>query len=169
MQLSSSRTTTPAETRGRTAEDLADPAGAGGPAGLAQAGNSHLTLASVPAWRHRLVLTGKLDHRTAVELEDEIECLCEEGVAMLTVDLRRLDAIDPAGAKAIALQGTACKRRGRGFAVVPGSLAIHRALAEAGAESLLTDDPGATGVLRLSSSAPEDSPPSTSTVMVKDL
>ena len=50
----------------------------------------HLTLASAPVWRHKLILTGKLDHRSAPELEEEIECLCQEGVTILTLDLRQL-------------------------------------------------------------------------------
>jgi hypothetical protein len=50
----------------------------------------HLTLASAPVWRHELTLTGTLDHRSAAELEEEIECLCQEGVTILTLDLRQL-------------------------------------------------------------------------------
>ncbi len=53
-----------------------------------------LTLASTPVWRHKLILTGKLDHRSAPELEEEIECLWQEGVTILTLDLRQLDEID---------------------------------------------------------------------------
>jgi anti-anti-sigma factor len=101
------------------------------------------TLASEPAWRHKLILTGKLDHRSASELEDEIECLCEEGVATLTLDLRQLDTIDSTGINAIVRRGAVCKMRGHGFVVVPGSGAILRALAEAGATDLLTPDPSA--------------------------
>ena len=101
---------------------------------------SHLTLADRPVWRHRLVLTGKLDYRSASELEEEIECLCEEGVTILTLDLRQLDAIDPTGATAIAFCGAACRKRGRDLAVIPGARIIHRALTEAGATDLLTLD-----------------------------
>jgi anti-anti-sigma factor len=129
----------------------------------------HLTLASTPVWRHKLVLTGRLNHRTAVELKDEIECLCEEGVTILTLDLRQLAAIDSVGAKTIALHDVACKRRGRDFAVVPGSPVIHRVLAEAGVESLRASDPGETGVLRPATEASGGSPPDTSTVMIKNL
>ncbi len=129
----------------------------------------YLTLASEPVWRHKLILTGRLDHRTVVEFEDEIECLCEEGVTSLTLDLRQLDAIDSVGARAIASHGAACKGRGRDFAVVPGSPVVHRALAEASAESLLAVDPGKTSALRLGTSASASSLHDTSTVMIKNL
>ena len=111
----------------------------------------HLTLASTPVWRHKLILTGKLDYRSAPELEEEIECLCQEGVTILTLDLRQLDAIDSTGATVIAFRGAACKRRGHDFAVIPGSRIIHRALAEAGATDLLTLDPNESVVRRFSS------------------
>jgi anti-anti-sigma factor len=97
----------------------------------------NLTLASTPVWRHRLILTGKLDYRSASEVEEEIECLCQEGVTNLTLDLRQLDAIDPTGATVVAFCGAACRRRGHDFAVIPGSREIHGALTEAGATDLL--------------------------------
>jgi anti-anti-sigma factor len=158
-------------TQDGTAEVLAHPVSIGDRAGRAQAvpDRPHLALASSPVWRHKLILTGRLDHRTVVELEDEIECLCEEGVTILTLDLRQLDAIDSVGAKTIALHGVACKRRGRDFAVVPGSPIVHRALAEAGAESLLAGDSGEAGVLRLATRALDSSPGDTATVMIKNL
>lgn len=116
-------------------------AGAGG-ADLSVATHSrpHLTLASMPAWRHRLILTGKLDHRSASELEEEVDCLCQEGVTILTLDLRQLDAIDPTGAMVIAFCGAACRRRGHDFAVITGSRVIRRVLTEAGVTDLLTPD-----------------------------
>jgi anti-anti-sigma factor len=100
----------------------------------------HLTLASARIWRHTLILTGKLDYRSAPELEDEIECLCQEGVTNLTLDLRRLDEIDSTGVAVITFRSALCKRRGHDFAVIPGSLVIHRALAETGATDLLTPE-----------------------------
>jgi anti-anti-sigma regulatory factor len=113
-----------------------------GEANLSVAAHSrpNLTLASTPVWRHRLILTGKLDYRSASEVEEEIECLCQEGVTILTLDLRQLDAIDPIGATVVAFCGAACRRRGHDFAVIPGSRVIHGALSEAGATDLLTLD-----------------------------
>jgi anti-anti-sigma regulatory factor len=168
---SSSTAITMGNQNGTTAEVLAHAVSVGDRAGREPAVHArpHLTLASAPVWRHKLILTGSLDRRTVIELEDEIECLCEEGVTILTLDLRQLDTIDPAGAKAIASHGAECRRRGHDFAVVPGSPIIHHALAEAGAESLLADDPGATGVLCLATRASDSSPHDTSTVMIKDL
>ncbi len=129
----------------------------------------HLTLASRLAWRHRLILTGKLDHRTAPELEEEIECLCEEGVTMLTLDLRQLDEIDSAGATVVAFRGAACKSQGHDFAVISGSSAVHRALAEAGATDLLTLEPSESVVRRFSSRSSDGFFSDRSTTMVTNL
>jgi anti-anti-sigma factor len=129
----------------------------------------HLTLASAPVWRHKLILTGRLDHRSAAEVEEEIECLCQEGVTILTLDLRQLDAIDAAGARTIAFRGTLCRRRGHDFAVIPGSSAIHRALTEAGAADLLAPDPDETVVRRFSSRPPDGPLPDRSTATIKNL
>lgn len=150
---------------------LAHPLTIGDRTGRAQTvrARPQLTLASAPAWKHKLILKGTLDHRTVVELEDEIECLCEEGVTVLTLDLRQLDAIDSAGASAIACGGLACKQRGRGFTVVPGSPAVHRALAEAGAEGLLAGDAGTERGLVFATGASDGPSGDTSTVMVKNL
>jgi anti-anti-sigma factor len=172
LLTSSSMTTGHAHNQDRTAEVAAHSAGIGDrDAGRAQAprARGHLTLASTPAWRHKLVLTGRLNHRTAVELEDEIECLCEEGVTILTLDLRQLDSIDSLGARAIGLYGMVCKRRGRDFTVIAGSPVVHRTLAEAGAESLLAGDPRETGVLHLATGTSDSSPRDISTVMIKNM
>lgn len=128
-----------------------------------------LTPASAPVWRHKLILTGKLDYRSAPELEEEIECLCQEGVTILMLDLRQLDAIDSIGVTAIAFRGTACKRRGHDFAVIPGSRAIRSALAEAGAASLLTPDPNESVVRRFASRSSYGSRSDRSTTMIKSL
>ncbi len=142
-----------------------------GEANLSVAAHSRpqLTLASTPVWRHRLILTGKLDYRSASELEEEIECLCQEGVTILTLDLRQLDAIDPAGATVIAFRGAACKRRGHDFAVIPGSRVIHRVLAEAGATDLLTLDPNESDVRRNPSRSSDGFFSDRSTTMIKNL
>ena len=161
----------------RTTHALAHPLTIGDRAGLGQEVRTRpqLTLASAPVWKHKLILKGRLDHRTKVELQDEIECLCEEGVTLLTLDLGQLDEIDSDGAKAIACGGVVCRERGRDFTVVPGSPAVHRALAEVGAEGLLAGRAGASGAadtpaaLALSPSVLKSSPDGPSTVMVKKL
>lgn len=129
----------------------------------------HLTLASRLVWRHRLILTGKLDYRSASELEEEIDCLCQEGVTILTLDLRQLDAIDPTGATVVAFCGAACKGRGHDFAVIPGSRVIRRALVEAGATALLTLGPNESGVRRFSSHSSDGFSSDRSTTMIKNL
>lgn len=138
-----------------------------GEANLSVAAHSrpHLTLTSTLVWRHRLILTGKLDYRSASELEEEIECLCQEGVTILTLDLRQLDVIDPTGATVIAFCGAACRKRGRDFAVIPGSRVIHSALSEVGATDLLTLDRNESVVRRSSNGLSSDR----STTMIKNL
>jgi anti-anti-sigma factor len=142
-----------------------------GEANLSVAAHSRprLTLASTPVWRHRLVLTGKLDYRSASEFEEEIDCLCQEGVTILTLDLRQLDAIDPTGATVIAFCGAACRRRGRDFAVIPGSRVIRRVLTEAGATDLLTVDRSESLVRRYSSRSSDRSSSGRSTTMIQNL
>jgi anti-anti-sigma regulatory factor len=171
LTSSSTRITGHLDNQDRTAEVLAYPMSIGDRAGRAQAVHArpHLAHAGTRVWRHKLILTGRLDYYTAVELEDEIACLCEEGVTILTLDLRQLDAIDSVGAKTIALHGVACKGRGHDFTVVPGSPVVNHALAEAGAESLLAGEPGETGVLRLATRASDSSPGDMSTAMIKSL
>lgn len=129
----------------------------------------YLTLARARVWRHRLILTGRLDYRSAPELEEEIECLFQEGVTILTLDLRQLDAIDSTGAMVIAFQSAGCKRRGRGFAVIPGARVIHRALAEAGATDSLTPEPNESVVRHFSSRSSDGSFSDRSTAMIKNL
>jgi anti-anti-sigma factor len=141
---------------------------------LAEAAHARprLTLVSAPIWRHKLILTGKLDHLSTPELEEEIECLCQEGVTTLTLDLRQLEAIDSAGVTAIAFHGAACKRRGHDFAVITGSHVVHRALAEAGATDLLTPDPMLTpdpNKRVATNSSSEGSCSDRSTSMIKNL
>jgi anti-anti-sigma factor len=158
--------------QGSAAEAVTDRIPAGdGQTSLSEAAHARpqLTLASEPVWRHKLILTGKLDHRSAPELEEEIECLCEEGVTTLTLDLRQLDAIDSTGLTAIARRGAVCKMRGHDFAVIPGSRVIHHALVEAGATDLLTPNPSASVVRRFPSRSVGDSVAYWSTVMIKGL
>jgi len=95
-------------------------------------GRGRLHLASERSWQHTLVLTGTLDRGSAAELEEEIECLCEEGVTSLTLDLRALEGLDPTGVQVIAFRSTLCRRRGHALTVIPGSYTMHRALVEAG-------------------------------------
>jgi anti-anti-sigma factor len=128
-----------------------------------------LTIASEPVWRHKMILTGELDHRSVSEFEEEIECLCEEGVTALTLDLRQLDAIDSTGVTSIAHRGAVCKMGGHGFAVIPGSRVVRRSLVEAGAMDLLTPDLNASVGRRFPSHPVADSASYRSTVMIKSL
>ncbi len=146
-------------------------AGAAGEVGLPDVAHAqpHLTLASPPAWKHKLILMGRLDHRSAPDLEEEIECLCQEGVTTLTLDLRQLSVIDSAGVNAIAFRGAAYRRRGRDFAVISGSHFVSRALAEAGATDLLAPDRQETVVRVLPGRSLDGLLPSRSTAMIKSL
>jgi anti-anti-sigma factor len=93
-------------------------------------------LTSVGVWRHTIVLTGALTHRTAHQLEIEIEQRCADGVTAITLDLRDLTYIDPIGVSVIAFRSRLCKRRGYDFSVVAASPMMRRALAQAGVGSL---------------------------------
>src|SRR5437870_7132118 len=62
----------------------------------------HLTLVRTRLWSHTLILKGNLDDGAAAELDDELECLHQEGVTAMTLDLRQLDALEPDVARAIA-------------------------------------------------------------------
>ncbi len=168
----SSTTSLYARNQNDTAEAVADRTRVGeGEISLSEAAPARprLTLASEPVWRHELILTGRLDYRSAPELEEEIECLCQEGVTILTLDLRQLEAIDSTGVTAIAFRGTACKREGHDFAVIPGSRAIRSALAEGGAANLLTSDSNESVVRRFSSRSSDGSRSDRSTTMIKSL
>lgn len=172
LHLTSSTTSQYARSQDDTAEAVADRTRAGDDEiGLSEAAHARprLTLASAPVWRHKLILTGKLDYRSAPELEEEIECLCQEGVTILTLDLRQLDAIDSSGATVIACRGTACKRRGHDFAVITGSRVVRSALAEAGAANLLTPDRSESVVRGSSSRSSDGARSDRSTAMIKSL
>jgi anti-anti-sigma factor len=98
-----------------------------------------MALTTVGVWRHTIVLTGGLTHRTAHELEVEIEQRCADGVTAITLDLRELKYIDSSGVAVIAFRSRLCKRRGYEFAVVAGSPMMRRAFAQAGVGSLLDE------------------------------
>ncbi len=98
----------------------------------AASGKAHLTLVSSRQWAHTLVLTGELDGRSAPALEEEIEGLCQEGVAGLRLDLRRLDRIDGVGVAVIAFRSQECVRLGCDFDVIADSPGLRSALTDAG-------------------------------------
>lgn len=86
---------------------------------------------------HTLILTGELDRGSAQTLEAEIDRLCEEGVAGITLDLRELTYIDSVGVAVIASRCGLCRRRGYEFALIPGSRHIHRVFEQTGVAGLL--------------------------------
>jgi ABC-type transporter Mla MlaB component len=92
-----------------------------------------------PGWRHTLILTGRLDHRSAAELEDEIDCLRQEGVTALTLDLRGLDEIDSLGTQLVARQRALFGDEGRSFTVIPGGLLRQGLWARARVRNLLAN------------------------------
>lgn len=96
-----------------------------------------VSLESVPARSHTLVLTGELNHRSARDLEAAIDRLCEERVTGITLDLRQLRYIDSIGVAVIAFRAHLCQRRGYDFSLVPGSRLVNRAFEQAGVIDLL--------------------------------
>jgi anti-anti-sigma factor len=99
-------------------------------------------------WTHTLVLTGELNARTAPALEEEIEGLCQEGVAALRLDLRRLERIDGVGIAVIAFRSQECTRRGHLFDVLSDTPVVRRALTEAGV-AVIPEEPPAHGEPKL--------------------
>src|SRR3984893_6793509 len=128
---------------------------------------SHLTLVPERPWSHTLILKGSLDHDSAVELEDELECLHQEGVTDLTLDLRQLDEIDSYGAHVIASHSTFFKVRGRHFAVLVGSPVIDRTLTEAGGADLVMPAPTEAIARRVPRSSSHTT--DLSTTMIRDV
>jgi anti-anti-sigma factor len=128
----------------------------------------HLTLVP-PArpWSHTLILKGSLDHESAAELEEELECLQQEGVTDLTLDLRQLDELDSFGAQVIASRSAFFTGRGRNFAVLVSSTELDRTLSDAGGGDLVVAAPGedvAQRVSRFSSHTTD-----LSTTMIRDV
>jgi anti-anti-sigma factor len=96
-------------------------------------------VSSVDAWTHTVVLTGALTHRSAHELEVEIEQRCAEGVTAIELDVSELTYIDPIGVAVVAFRSRLCRRRGYDFSLVAGSPMMCRAFAYAGVETRLAD------------------------------
>jgi anti-anti-sigma factor len=90
----------------------------------------------VSARTHTLVLVGELTHRSAHTLELELERLCDDGVAVIILDLRQLEHIDPIGVAVIAFRCGLYQRRGLGFALIPGPRRIQSSFERAGAGDL---------------------------------
>ncbi len=87
-------------------------------------------------------MRGTLDEDLTAELEEELECLCEEGVTSVVLDVRELRALEPLGAQAIAAGGAFCRQRGRDLQVISGSPDVEQLLSRVGAGDLLVTQPG---------------------------
>ncbi len=76
--------------------------------------------------RHTLVLTGELDLATAGELKTTIEGLCGDHASEIVLDLRRLDFLDSAGARAVASAQEHCREHHCDFSLTPNRQPIER-------------------------------------------
>jgi anti-anti-sigma regulatory factor len=110
---------------------------AGGVATEAGPASTLARAAEPTAWRHTLILQGSLDEHSGVELEDEVDCLYQEGVTDLRLDLRHLSAADRAGVRTLLALGDRCRARGQDVTVISGTHPVGSALADAGATDLL--------------------------------
>jgi anti-anti-sigma factor len=92
---------------------------------------------------HTLILTGSLDRGSVRQLETEMERLCDDGVAGITLDLRELTYIDAIGVAVVAFRCGLCLRRGYDFALIRGPRNVQRAFEHAGLSELLpfADEP----------------------------
>ena len=86
-------------------------------------------------WRHTLVLTGSLNTSSAPDLQEEIECLYQEGVTSVVLDLRQLDVVELGAVQTVASLSALYKRRGIAVAAIGGCASVHHALIEAEAMS----------------------------------
>jgi anti-anti-sigma regulatory factor len=161
--LISSATTQNGDARGVLGATV--PSGNGGAVSVHE--RPHLTLVPARLWSHTLIIKGNLDTESAAELEDELECLRQEGVTELTLDLRQLDELDPYAAQVIASHSAVFKGRGRHFAVLVGSPVIDRALAEAGGADLVMHAPTEGTARRFSRSSSHIT--DLSTTMIRDM
>jgi anti-anti-sigma regulatory factor len=121
--------------------------------------------ADAAPWRHTLILQGRLDGRSSSELEDELECLYQEGVTYVSLDLRRLEAVETGMVgRLVSLAGRA-REHGHELAVIPGPPLPASALAEAGATHLVRREQhsarglSTTTVKELPPPLREDAPP----------
>ncbi len=81
---------------------------------------------------HRLALSGELRHDSAVQLEAEIDALCEAGIGTLVLELSQLRAIDATGARVITMRCALCRRRGMRIMVEGLTDAVRETLEHAG-------------------------------------
>ena len=81
---------------------------------------------------HRLALSGELRHDSAVQLEAEIDDLCETGIGTLVLDLSGLRAIDATGLRVIRMRCALCRRRGMRIAIEGLAGTMREALENAG-------------------------------------
>ncbi len=122
---------------------------------------------TTPSWRHTLILTGVLNTGSAAELQEEVECLCQEGVTSIILDLRRLLAIDWVGAQAIASLPILYRRRGLEIAMIGGgALASYAPLQTDNVEVFAQDG---HSELRRFGSTRDETLPARSTKMIKVL
>ena len=122
-----------------------------------------------PVWRHTLILTGTLGPGSTPELQEEIECLYQEGVTSVVLDLRLLDSIEPIGIQAIASLGALYKRRGLMIAVVDGSTFPEQATMDGDAAAVAIAEPAEGMAARRFSRATGVGFPTRSTKMIKEL
>jgi anti-sigma B factor antagonist len=78
--------------------------------------------------RHRLILSGELDHASAGDLEPVILRICGDGAATIILDLNRLTFIDSSGLRLILLAANLCRENECEFSVVPGQQNIQHLL-----------------------------------------
>jgi anti-anti-sigma factor len=118
-------------------------------------------LESVSTRLHTLVLTGQLTYDSVHALETEIERCCAEGVTGITLDLRRLEHIDPIGVAVVAFRARLCERRGYDFSLIAGGPPVHRMFEDAGvSESLPFRDEWPVPPARVAAATPGERPQS---------
>lgn len=84
-----------------------------------------------------LALSGELDGRSIVTLENALERCARGGASSITLDLRNLSFIDSAGLWTITTARTWCERRGHDFSLLPAAPPVQRIFEVTGLSDVL--------------------------------
>lgn len=95
----------------------------------------------------RVSLEGELDIFSERRVEAELLRIEESDPAVLVLDLRGLDFLDPSGLRLITEADDRAQRSGRRLAIVPGTESVQRVFRLTGLDQRfdMVDDPSTTG------------------------
>jgi anti-anti-sigma factor len=86
-------------------------------------------------------LVGELDLAEVVPLQAELDRLCSNGLARLTLDLRELDFLDSTGLHLLIKLRTRCESQELPLTLVPGPPSVQRLFQITGTDDHFTFEP----------------------------